>query len=102
MVQIKPKFVLVSLLATVLAMTAIALPSTAGAANPGEVCNLNRTEYVTRTPSESSEILYMLFSGAGFRIVEYAGPNYYYGHGNGKANGYIERSSINQSSCHNE
>jgi hypothetical protein len=96
-VKTRSRFAFGSLLTVVLAMAAIALPGTAQAANPGEVCNTNQAVWVETL---GGVYLYELAAGAGFRIVEYDGPEFYYGHGNGKANGRLVRWGINQGSCH--
>lgn len=93
------KSVLGSLFAVVLATTALALPSAAQAANPGEVCNTNQAVWVETL---GGVLLYELGAGTGFRIVEYDGENFYYGHGDGKENGRLVRYAINQGSCHHE
>lgn len=71
-------------------------------AEEGQVCNILSYWIAAEVWSTSSggSTLYYVFSGDGFRIVSYAANNMYYGHGNGKANGYLNRDAINQSSCH--
>jgi hypothetical protein len=86
-----------SMLACALAVAMIALPSAAQAANPGEVCNTNS---ITVIDNSKGEIIYIVEGGTPMRIEAYAGPELYYGHAEGKANGYFLRSQINQSSCH--
>ncbi len=68
-------------------------------ANPGEVCNTNATTVVFRKET-GTEVLYTVESGTAMRIEAYAGPEQYYGHAAGKANGYFYRYLIDQSSCH--
>jgi hypothetical protein len=96
---VKIKAVLGSLFAVALVTTAIALPSAAQAANPGEVCNTNQAVWVETL---GGVYLYELGFGAGFRVVGYDGPEFYEGHGDGKANGRLVRWAINQGSCHYE
>lgn len=88
-----------SLLACMLVAALIALPSAAQAANPGEVCNTNATTVVFKNQT-TLEISYIVEGGTPMRIEAYAGPEEYYGHAEGKPNGYFFRYLINQSSCH--
>jgi hypothetical protein len=68
-------------------------------ANPGEVCNTNATTAVFRSQT-GTEVLYVVAAGTPMRIEAYAGPEEYYGHAQGKANGYFYRYLIDQSTCH--
>jgi hypothetical protein len=68
-------------------------------ANPGEVCETNATTAVFRSQT-GTEVLYVVAAGTPMRIEAYAGPEEYYGHAQGKANGYFYRYLINQSTCH--
>lgn len=91
-----------SLLISAAVAGAAVMPASGQAAEPGQVCNVDVgwpgvEVFVTPT---GGGILYHVFSGDGFRIVSYGANNTYYGHGNGKANGYLWRDVINQSSCH--
>lgn len=89
-----------ALLVGALATGAVALPgATAQAAEIGQVCNVAVSYYVLSAPWEGSSILYIIGTGAGFRIEGYSG-DYYLGHGNGQASGYFWRNNINQGSCH--
>lgn len=84
--------------AVLVTTTAVAMGlavSSATAATPGQVCNT----IAAVTVSVPLGTNYTLPAGAGFRIVDYASGDRYYGHGNGKADGYIPRSVINQSTC---
>jgi hypothetical protein len=65
----------------------------------GEVCNTSRAADVWKTGT--LEVLYGVPSNTPMRIENWAGPYYYIAHAQGKPNGEIERSAINQSSCHN-
>lgn len=85
--------------AVIVASTALAAGLAAAPANaavPGDVCNLLGPAAVN-VPLGTS---YWLAAGDGFRIVSYADGNRYYGHGNGKPDGYITRTAINQATCH--
>jgi hypothetical protein len=80
--------------AVALAVAALGLPAAAQAASPGQICNTNDFAWVRVADSG-----YILLPGDGFRIVAYAGEEYF-GHGNGRPDGFMHRSLINQSSCH--
>jgi len=68
----------------------------------GQVCNVDVGWPGVEVWANTSftAVLYYVGSGDGFRIVAYGANNTYYGHGNGKADGYLGRDYINQSSCH--
>jgi hypothetical protein len=74
-------------------------------AEPDQVCQIGSRYFpglVTRTPiarPSSGDVLYALNTGQWFRVVAYAG-DYYYGHGDGRAHGYMDRDYIDQSTCH--
>ncbi len=88
-----------SLLGCLLVVAAIALPTGALAANPGEVCNTNQATVIFKN-QVNDEILYTVEGGTPMRIEAYAGPEEYYGHQENHTNGYFFRYTINQSSCH--
>jgi ABC-type sugar transport system substrate-binding protein len=84
-----------AILATSTALAAGLAPAPASAAVPGDLCNLAVSALVV-----SSAGNYWLSAGAGFRVLDYASGDRYYGRGNGQAEGYIQRSAINQATCH--
>jgi hypothetical protein len=74
----------------------------AQAAEVGQVCNLAYGADVYER-LDGPGWSYHLETGAGFRIEGFwssGGLNYYSGHGNGQASGILERSAINQATCH--
>lgn len=89
-----------ALLAGALAATAVAMPASAQAAQIGDVCLVGTSYWVSSQPSTNTAyIMYILGTGAGFRVTGYSG-DYYTGHGNGLATGFFPRANINQASCH--
>lgn len=85
-----------SLAATVAAATALALPAASQAASPGDLCKL-------LYPAQIAPVLgasYWLPAGSNVRIVDYSGASYYLAHGEGKQDGQLLRSAVNQSTCH--
>ena len=88
-----------SLVGCLLVVAAIALPTEALAANPGEVCNTNRETVIFKN-QVNLEVLYTVEGGTPMRIEAYAGAEEYYGHAENQTNGYFFRYTINQSSCH--
>jgi hypothetical protein len=101
--KLKSKATLGSLLITSMAAAAVALPSAAQAAQPGDLCSFDPqygNEFAVNAGDGASYPLYYLPVNAGFRIVSYANYNTYYGHGNGMPDGYVYRAFIRQASCH--
>lgn len=89
-----------ALLASVVAACAIAMPATAQAARIGDLCSVGTAYWVSSIPSiEARYAMYILGSGAGFRVLGYSG-DFYYGRGNGQPEGYFPRLNINQASCY--
>lgn len=87
-------------LAGVMAAAAFAMPAGAQAAQINDICNVSVSYWVSSQPSTNTAyIMYILGTGAGFRVVGYSG-DYYVGHGNGQADGFFPRGNINQASCH--
>ena len=101
--KLKFKAAVGSLLIGAAVAGAAVMPAAGQAAEPGQVCNLGPGWpgiEVRSTSSGPGVIYYHMYSGEGFRIVAYGANNTYYGHGNGKRDGYLWRDVINQSSCH--
>ncbi|WP_210495748.1 hypothetical protein [Patulibacter sp. SYSU D01012] len=84
------------------AAAGIGVASASILASPGDVCAVRtvagQEPWVYTTPART-DLKYILSPGDGFRIVAYGTANTYYGHGNGKGDGYIDRSFIRQESC---
>jgi hypothetical protein len=94
-----PRLRLLIAVASVLAFAGLT-SSAALAANPGEVCEINRVTIVRVAPSYSAGEMYTLYPVYVVRIDHYAGAEWYEGHAEGKGEGYFPRVNINQSSCH--
>jgi hypothetical protein len=89
-----------ALLASALAVTAVAMPSSAQAAQIGDLCLVGTAYWVSSIPStDAAYAMYILGTGAGFRVLGYNG-DFYYGRGNGQPEGYFPRGNINQASCY--
>jgi hypothetical protein len=73
---------------TVLAAATLALSATSVSAG-GYLCNVDRNTQVFRTAGNGG-YMYTIPKGGGFRLVGYTHYGYWYGHGNGKANGWIK------------
>ncbi|MBB4664177.1 hypothetical protein [Conexibacter arvalis] len=90
-----------ALLAGVAAACAFAIPATgAQAAQIGQICHVGTAYWVSSIPSYDVRYsMYILGTGAGFRVLGYSG-DFYYGRGNALPEGYFPRLNINQSSCY--
>jgi hypothetical protein len=86
--------------ASITVLAALTSSQAALAANPGEVCEINRVTIVRVAPSYSAGEMYTLYPVYVVRIDHYAGAEWYEGHAEGKGEGYFPRVNINQSSCH--
>jgi len=86
--------------ASIAVLAAFAFSPAALAANPGEVCEINRITIVRVAPSYSAGEMYTLYPIYKVRIDHYAGAEWYEGHAEGLGEGYFPRVNINQSSCY--
>lgn len=92
-----------SLLVSGVLAGAAVMPAAGQAANPGDLCWIHwgptDSERAVRDDPITGWPMYVLASGAAFRVVSYASHNTYWGHGNGQANGYLLRDVVNQATC---
>lgn len=86
-----PRLRLLIALASVMVFAAFASSQAALAANPGEVCEINRVTIVRVAPSYSAGEMYTLDPVYVVRIDHYAGAEWYEGHAEGKGEGYFPR-----------
>lgn len=100
--NINSRATLKALLVGTIATAAVALPSAAQAAQPGDLCRVVQVGFLPEVYLEAQgyTLLYKMPSNSSFRVVGYGAYDTYYGHGNGQADGYMWRGYVVQSSCH--
>lgn len=92
-----------SLLVTAVAAGAAVMPAASQAAQPGDLCWTHWWMPVAHLQVlnwPGGDSMYALAPGGAFRVLGYGHQHTYYGHGNGKPNGYlVDRDAIDQATC---
>jgi hypothetical protein len=90
-----------SLVATALTIGLLAFAGSAQAANPGDLCQIGNPAGADVAVTGGGGVgFYHLNFGAYFRVEAYGDSTHYIGHGSGQATGRLDRSDINQATCH--
>lgn len=78
---------------------AAVMPAAGQAAAVGDVCYLHSWAAPAPVLAQNGQsVLYWLAAGSGFRITGFY-VDFYTGHGNGLADGFLHRTYINQATC---